>query len=164
MKCASYPNLALFTLLVLMNAFPIFNSFCPCLSVADIDNIYLFITFTLFPLLFCFVFIFYFLFFELYSRKKIGFNISRQSFALIIISLTPCSLVWIFFTSIFWSEYIHAMIFVWIFSRHILVWIFSRKHFGLNIFTPYFLVWIFSRQNFVWIFSRQYFGLNIFMP
>jgi hypothetical protein len=29
------------------------NSFCPCLSIADIDNIYLFITFTLFPLLFC---------------------------------------------------------------------------------------------------------------
>jgi hypothetical protein len=52
---ASYPNLALFTLLVLMNAFPMFNSICPCLSIADIDNIYLFITFTLFPLVFCFV-------------------------------------------------------------------------------------------------------------
>ena len=55
MKCASYPNLALFTLLVLMNAFPMFNSICPCLSIADIDSIYLFITFTLFPLVFCFV-------------------------------------------------------------------------------------------------------------
>jgi hypothetical protein len=43
---------ALFTLLVLMNAFPMFNVICPCLSIANIDNIYLFITFTLFPL-FC---------------------------------------------------------------------------------------------------------------
>jgi hypothetical protein len=40
------------------SGFPIFNSFCPCLSIADIDNIYLFITFTLFPLLFYFVLIF----------------------------------------------------------------------------------------------------------
>jgi hypothetical protein len=48
-----YENFPLFTLLVLMNAFPMFNVICPCLSIANIDNIYLFITFTLFPLLFC---------------------------------------------------------------------------------------------------------------
>jgi hypothetical protein len=54
--------LALFILLVLMNAFPIFISFCPCLSITDIDNIYLFITFTLFPLLFCFYFLFFVVF------------------------------------------------------------------------------------------------------
>ena len=35
--------------------FPMFNAICSCLSITDIDNIYLFITFILFPLVFCFV-------------------------------------------------------------------------------------------------------------
>jgi hypothetical protein len=49
MKCASYPNLALFTLLISMNAFPMFNSICPChcpcLILSVIFLSYLFISY-----------------------------------------------------------------------------------------------------------------------
>jgi hypothetical protein len=60
LKCAWYPNLALFSPIALMNVFPMFNSICLCLSKADPETTfnsylfrYLFRIFAVFLVVFC---------------------------------------------------------------------------------------------------------------